>query len=543
VLAWAKRMTSASATTPPVALIAALLAAAPMLVTATELIIRRPVLYLDGDGAIDELALMRAGHLAQLVGNYSRFGWSEPGPAWFYALSAVYQPLGRESWAFFVASLVLQAAAAAMIVWTTWRIGGQALALIASGVLLVYYGLLGDQVFQITWPPFELMLPMALLLLLAGLAATGSRPALAGSLVVGSYLVQTHLGTSGAVGAVVGVAVAYQVIDAIRQARAREQTPAQRKNSWLLTGGGLALVVVMWIPPLINEINGQPRNLNLLWRFFIANGTERGWRAAFSAVGRYVDVFDFGGLSHYMQDVAVIDGGYIAATVVFGVLCAALAAAGTLARDRFAQATGILLIAATAAVAYSVRHVVGTVYDYLLLWVTTLPLVLVLGWAELAVHQRALLLPRVRPAARTAIAAAAWVAVIALAAARMAEFVALPPLEPTVEQLSYFATATQSALPADRSQPVLLDVTSLDTWVLAAGVGLQLEKHGYTIRVNPQWTFMFGGAARRQGNERWDVVFETAADASGFAAANPSARVIASTDTYTLFLVQLAPPP
>ena len=71
MLAWAKRMTSASATAPPVALIAALLAAAPMLVTATELIMRRPVLYLDGDGAIDELALMRAGHLAQLVGNYS----------------------------------------------------------------------------------------------------------------------------------------------------------------------------------------------------------------------------------------------------------------------------------------------------------------------------------------------------------------------------------------------------------------------------------------------------------------------------------------
>jgi len=53
----------------------ALLAGLPMLVAALVFAIKQPVLLIDGDGASNEFALINAGHFAQLVGNYSRYGW------------------------------------------------------------------------------------------------------------------------------------------------------------------------------------------------------------------------------------------------------------------------------------------------------------------------------------------------------------------------------------------------------------------------------------------------------------------------------------
>jgi hypothetical protein len=41
-----------------------------------------------GDAAINGLSVLRAEHLQQLVGNYSRVGFHHPGPGYMYLLGA-----------------------------------------------------------------------------------------------------------------------------------------------------------------------------------------------------------------------------------------------------------------------------------------------------------------------------------------------------------------------------------------------------------------------------------------------------------------------
>ena len=118
---------------PAVAVVAA---AAPMLITAVAISLARPVNVTDGDLAVDEIFLIRATHFAHLVGNYSRFGWDHPGPAWFYSVAPLYGALGGHSWSFEVAQLGLQAVTAALIVAVVWRWAGGLPALVTAVLLL-----------------------------------------------------------------------------------------------------------------------------------------------------------------------------------------------------------------------------------------------------------------------------------------------------------------------------------------------------------------------------------------------------------------------
>ena len=90
-------------------------------------------------------------------------------------------------------------------------------------------------------------------------------------------------------------------------------------------------------------------------------------------------------------------------------------------------------------------------------------------------------------------------------------------------------------------------------WTLAAGVGLQLMKHGHPVRVRHQWEFMFGTQARIRGDEPSEVTFLRRSVAASFAARNPSAELVGQNSSYAIFITQIlrslpaqpstAPPP
>ena len=516
----------------------ALAAAAPMLASAISVLIQRPVIYFDGDQAVDEMALIRAGHLAQLVGNYSRVGWEHPGPAWFYALAVIYEPLGGESWAFVVATLIFQAVVALLILYVCWRIAGLPLVAAGSVLLLVYMALMGDQLFRNVWPPFAVILPMLLLLLLAALGAAGSNPALAAALVAGSFEAQTHVGTAPTVAVVVATAIVLRVVME-RKATSQPRWSVRAPERWdrPLAIAALALLVAMWIPPLIDEATGHPGNLSVLFTFFTTHGSQRGFHAAVSALGRFVDVFEFPKLTSFGDaDVSTPSNGYIAAAAAFAAVCGALAVAGARVKDRFVLAIGVILLAAMGAITLSIRDVFGVVYDYLLLWVTTLPVAFLLGCVALAVRRPPDLRARVPARVRVPLALVGALVLVALGAGQAVAFVALPPDPLAVQHTDRLSSAAVSAVSADPGQPVLIEPTRIATWTVAAGVGLQLVKHGHPIRVESQWTFMFGSQARVTGDERFAITFLTTEDAAGYEQAHPDATVIASSDVFVLLL-------
>jgi hypothetical protein len=85
---------------------------------------------------------------------------------------------------------------------------------------------------------------------------------------------------------------------------------------------------------------------------------------------------------------------------------------------------------------------------------------------------------------------------------------------------------------------VLVDIYTPDTWIVAAGVALQLEKDGRPIRVRDDWVFMFGHLARTNGSEKVVLAFVDPPDSATYVAQHPGAELIGSTAAHSIFLTR-----
>jgi len=503
-------------------------AALPLVIAAVAIAVQRPGALSDGDQAADELALIRSTHFAQLVGNYSRFEWNHPGPAWFYAMDPFYVPLGGHTWATYVAVLALHAVIAALVVAAVWRWAGPLVALVTAGLVLLYVRTLGESVFRFFWPPYSVMLPMLLLFVLAAAGAAGSTPALVGALIAGSYVVQLHVGTVPIVGAVIVAMVAIRL--ATRSLGEPAATgPAARFLRPALTAGGGGVLVLMWVPVAVDELTGHPGNLTKLFEFFRTPHEPHPYGAAVSALGRLLEVSplrDFP--TTFGPESAAVPPSRLLAVLAFAAASAALAALALRLRDRFALALGLLLVLALPVVTVAITRIVGPLYPYLLVWVTTLPLLLAVGWTALVA--------RARPWARAprplagAVAAALCVAVVALAAGRTAGFERLPPAlgdQADPETAAAWAI-TEAALASEPRRSVRVVVAD-DRWIMASGLVLQLQKQGWTVTADRDHAFIWGSQTEPTGTEAVELVVVSAGGAPGLERQRPDLRPISHT--------------
>jgi len=503
-----------------------------MWVGAAVLAVQRPDLIPVGDFAVDEIALMRSTHFAQLVGNYSRFGWSHLGPAWFYALDLVYTPLGQHSWSFLAATLALHALTACLIVAAAWRIRGPYLAAIAALMVLSFVFKLGLPVFDNLWPPYEVILPTVLFLVLAAFGAAGSTLAVVGALLVGSYEAQLHVGT------VPTVAIALGAMSLIRVVRHRWSARAPllsdirgRPLMVVLLTLGLVTLVAMWVPVAADELTGRPGNLTRLANFFFfEHPPHHHLREGVAALGRHLMVFPFGDPSPAFQyDYSTLTAGRFLAVAGFVVLTGALAAAGHALRDRFAQSLGIILFLATFGLVWSISRAVGELWSYFLLWTTTLPLVLGIGWVALLIKMAPTWLPKSfsRMRGRAPAMAVAGVLVLLTAIQTVAFVQFRSPAMDVAPGTRVAATLVERSLATQPKEPVLVTIVALDAWPVAAAVSLQLIKHGWPVSVGPDYQFMFGDQMRASGREQVELIFVPESALAQFDQHAPGLRLVA----------------
>jgi hypothetical protein len=167
--------------------------------------LRRPFLS-GGDVAIMELSVRRAVSGMETLGPYSRFGWHHPGPALFYLFAPFYVLSGDRGRSLFVAAWLINGVCVlGTILLVRVRLGERAARVLAVivGLLLVATGF-SDLISP--WNPSLLCLPLLLLLFVSADAASGSSRSLALAAVVGSYLIQTHLGIAPVVGVFLAIA-------------------------------------------------------------------------------------------------------------------------------------------------------------------------------------------------------------------------------------------------------------------------------------------------------------------------------------------------
>jgi hypothetical protein len=232
-----------------------------------------PDVLFTGDGAALELRVLRAARGVQFLGPYSLFGWSHPGPAYFYLALPFYELFGERGPALNLFALAVNTMTAVASVLVIQRLLGSLTALAAAALLAVYVSVGAPFVVTNEWNPIIPMLPLALLTFMAAPLALGDSTGLPIVAFLASAIVQTHVGYGAPIAALGGV-----VLVARRRA---ERKPVSR-NTRIATA---AVVAVCWMLPLYEAATSRPGNIQWLIEFFAPdNLAKQSWTVAWAAM-------------------------------------------------------------------------------------------------------------------------------------------------------------------------------------------------------------------------------------------------------------------
>ncbi len=486
-------------------------------------------LTLPDDLALIDLHVRRALAWKQQLGVFDHNNWNHPGPAYFYLVSLAYRVLGSNARSLFVGATTLNGLCALACVavvrrrttatralWAALWVAALAAVLAAAGPSATTYSesVLGALVSP--WNPTVVLFPLLLLVLLCAGAVARSAPSLIGALLAATFVVQTDISTAPLAVALVAAAAVAWGVTAVRDHRSRTVSPADGPGRWgaALVTGGLVLVVLAWLPPLIQQFTDHPGNLTLITRFFDASHPGQPLADALWSVAAATGVLAVGP-SEVMTSILGGTPAHAAVAVVVALSTVVLAGVTTVAgarqRTRFATGIGALTLLGGAVAVVAVLHVVGFIFGYLVLWAVVLPVAALIGVGTLR-------LPVARSAAGLRIAlCVAAVAVGSVACVRVA---AIPPLaragDPHVGELAALVTprlGTGARVAVGDAGAGTADTQLLDTEEFI-GLVNALDRAGYRPVVNAFWKAQFGPGYLADGTEPYEVGLSTWTSAS-----------------------------
>ena len=448
-----------------------------------------------GDEAILESAVRHVGR--QLVGPYSRFGFHQPGPAYYYLQAPFYRLPGASAAALFLGAYCINLSAALGCVLVVRRFLGEPVARWAAVVVGALLLCLTPRLLVDPWNPYVLALPVLLALVLAA-AGTRSPAAAGGAAVVGSYVVQTHVAaaaTFGVMFATTGVIAAAHHLK-VRRASSTEASPRRSgpPRRWAAAGAALVLVL-MWAPPLIEQATRSPGNLMALTGFFRSShpefdrGIDHGVDHTAGQVAAQLTVLPFG----HDRDAEPADVAKVLLALVGMAAGAVVALAGWRHRQTVITSLGALSVAGPVVALWSGTRIVGEVFPYLLLWTSALLLPGVIGAGAFLARWRRLAGP---------LAGAAAVVGLSLTVT-MVRHPILP--YPSVTDVDIAAGLAEPWLAGHGVEQVRVRIPDHARWPLASGVAVRLEKDGFTPTVDRAWTSLFGEHFRPTGDEQATV--------------------------------------
>jgi hypothetical protein len=469
-----------------VALSAALV---PLVVSAVALVVAVGNSYLPaGDLAMTELHVRDVGHHEVLVGLWSRWDWNHPGPMLFYLLTPFYWLTGGASIGLNLGALVINGAAIAGMVIIARRRGGTPLMLCTLLGSLLLARTLGGEFLHDPWNLYITVFPYALLLFVVWSLACGETWALPGTVVVGSFLVQTHVGFLALVVPLLVWGLAALVWPRFRD-RGDESGDRRRWDRWrdLARPGAVAggVLAVLWFPPILDGLLHSPANLTRIMDYFqdpddSTNPLSHGWRVI---SGQFAAIPEW--LTHKHAPNPITGEPMAIDSPPLPVLLLPVILAGTYlwrrGRGDGRKLVGTLVVVMVSGV-YAVSRTIGPAFDYRLRW-TWVPPVLAFvlttwaGWRAATARwpgiERRLLIP-------AAVAGCLVLGGVNLVSGARAGV----PHEPDSDVVAAITDPVLEALDPEGGQVVVseYDNSLAGPWYSRSLV-LQLERHGFEARV------------------------------------------------------------
>lgn len=301
------------------------------------------------DDALITLHVMDVPAHPPLVGAYSRFGWSHPGPAAYYYLALPFRLFASSPAGLMVGTLVLGFGGTLWAWIVARRAGRLAGALVVLAMTLV---MLGRDAIDLRdpWNPYVGVLLTGTLMVVAWAAAERRAGSVFALLPLGSFLVQAHVGYAP-------VVLAMVVAAAVGAVRSPRPFPLRAALA------GMAVTLVMWIPPLIQQFTGDPGNL---WEVLFS-ASDEGEPAGFATAAQVILAAFAVPPTWLGRDLPVVAEGIDPAWTIplLGILPLGAVTVAAVRRDRARFPLLLVCGAGLAAYAVAVSRIAGPVHEYL----------------------------------------------------------------------------------------------------------------------------------------------------------------------------------
>ena len=294
---------------------------------------------------------------------------SHPGPATWWLAYPFYALGGRSAVA------LSGAVAASACVWIgaalgiAWRRAGDALTVLLGASLLALIAGLGPSVFIEPWNPWFALMAFVTLMVSAWAATSGSRWALVLATAAGTYCVQAHLGYAPLV-ALMGAVTLFGLWDCGPRTRG-----TWRPLLWPVVAS-VCLAAVMWLPPLLEQLTGDPGNIGIMisaYRAESGSAGELGLRGGLKLVAAYLDPW---APALLVGDAVPTDRGPSMVTVLFCTAWVATVVLAVLRRRlpdmRSALRMQVVVLISLLGAVFAASRIPGEVFGYLVLWLAAI---------------------------------------------------------------------------------------------------------------------------------------------------------------------------
>ena len=255
-----------------------LVALLPFVVLAVRLI-GRSYVALNGDDALINLRVhdVFTAH-TPLLGSYERYGFNQPGPAWFYVLAIPFRVLGSRFSAIQVGVVLVHMASVLLVARVMYRrFGTIAMAWSLLVFTAVFWGF-GPVSITDPWEPHASAVLLITTAVLAFDAISGGLAAWVWLVVVASLTTEMYATVGVIALALLAWGIAIGSVRRVRSGEGRGRVLA--RDLGIVAGVG----VLLWLPPIVEQFRDHPGNLTRTWRFVTTAHVRIGLRHTFGAL-------------------------------------------------------------------------------------------------------------------------------------------------------------------------------------------------------------------------------------------------------------------